>query len=264
MSTIDSSYSTPAISATSTVQQVSQGVSSGEQSDNAAVVAVTEDMLKQALGYDQSNRNLNDGISTTQVADAALEEVSGLIQQMRELAAQASSGTYSDSDRQALQTDMGGLQNEFSQRLQSTTFNGNNLFSRDGVIQIQGGSDANGTISIPTRDLNTPLNNLDFFSLDLSTQAGATTALDVLDQSANLVTDTRTQFGVAQNQLTARIESIGEEQINTTQARSRMIDTDYAAATANLVREEILQSAGVAMQAHANTSRTDALQLLGV
>lgn len=264
MSTIDTSYSPPPISAPSSVQKVTQEISSGESTGSTAVVAMAEEMLKQSLGYDQSNRNLNDGVSTAQVADAALEEGDNLIQRMRELATQAASATYSDSNRQALQAEMTGLQDEFSNMVQSTSFNGNNLFTRNGAIQIQAGTDTDSMIGIPTTDLNAPLNSLNFFSLDLSTQAGATSALGILDQSAELITGTRAEVGAAQNQLTARVESIGEQQINTTQARSRMIDTDYAAATANLVREEVLQSAGIAMQAHANASRTDALQLLGV
>ena len=264
MSTIDTSYSAPPVSAPSSVQKASQAISSGESTENAAVVAMAEEMLKQSIGYDRSNRNLNDGISTTQVADAALENSSDLLQRMRDLATQAANGTYSDSNRQAIQAEMSGLQNEFRDLLQNSAFNGNNLFTQDGTIQIQAGNSDGNTIGIPTTDLNGQLSGLNLFSLDLSTQAGATAALGVIDQSANQVTETRSQIGAVQNQLETRVRSIGEEQINTTQTRSQMVDTDYAAATAELVREQIKESASIAMQSHANASRTDALQLLGV
>ncbi len=264
MPSIDTSYSTPPVSAPSGVQKASQEIASGESAENATVVAMAEEMLKQSMGYDRSNRNLNDGISTTQVADAALEDSSDLLQRMRELATQAASGTYSDSNRQAIQAEMSGLQEEFSHLMQNSAFNGNNLFTQNGAIQIQAGNSDGNTIGIPTTDLYGQLNSLNFFNLDLSTQGGATTALGVIDQSANRVNETRAEIGAVQNQLESRVESIGEAQINTTQARSRMIDTDYAAATAELVREQILQSANIAMQSHANTSRTDALKLLGV
>ena len=260
MSSIDTSYSSPTVSA---INHTTENIASGEEvnsaSENPAALSIAAQMLSQLQEINQGERNLNDGISLTQVADESLENGSELIQRMRELAEQAANGIYNDSNRTALQQEMGQLQNQFNDIIQNTTFNGQQLLNQDSTINIQAGEDAFG---IQTTDLSNQLAPL--FTLDISTQQGATSAIGALDQSLSVVTENRAEFGATQNRLESRLEVAREQNLNTVDARSRIIDTDYAKATAERSREQILQSAEVAMHTHANTSRTDVLQLLGV
>lgn len=264
MPSIVTSYSPPPIQPSSSINATREAVASGSSDQGATVAAMAEQMLSQSTGYDRTARNLNDGISAAQVADANLEESQQLVERMRELATQAANGIYSNNQRTALQAEMSQLQGEFTQITQNSSFNGNNLLGENGTIAIQAGTGDNDTIGIPTTDLNSRLNSLNFFDIDLSTQAGASSALGILGESSSLVSATRAQYGTVQNQLESRIDVTFEQRDNSVEARGRLIDTDYAAATAELARKQILESAGLAMQSHANTSRTDALQLLGI
>ena len=268
MPTINTNYTPPPIQATSSINQTHEALSTGSAVNStdqgAAVLAIAEGMLSQSKGYDQSARNINDGVSMAQVADGALDEEQQLMERMRELATQAANGIYSDNNRAALQTEMSELQDEFRNIAQNTSFNGKQMLAENGTVAIQAGADANSTIAVPTTDLSAQLNSLNFFTMDLSTQQGAGSALAILEQSSELVSGVRAQYGAVQNQLESRVSTVLEQNTNIIEGHSRLIDTDYAATTAQLARQQILESAGIAMQSHANASRTDALQLLGI
>ncbi len=266
MSLISTSYS-PTIHSVDGSRQTHEALSTGTRvnhaSDDPAALAIATEMLSRIQGNDQGSRNINDGISLAQVADASLEGGTELIQRMRELATQATNGIYNDDNRAALQQEFGQLQEQFSDLASNSQFNGISLLNQNGTIDIQSGSGEGDTIGIETTDLNAQLNGINFFSLDLSTQAGASAALGALDESLQLVDEARTQFGSTQNRLEARLRSVEVQNLNTAEARSRISDTDYAQATADRARQQILESAGIAMQSHSNASRQDALQLLG-
>ncbi len=266
MSLIGTNYSSPMISNGYAVDRTNESLATGTRvnsaSDDAAALAIATTMLSQSNGFQQGMRNINDGISMVQVADAGLEQGTELIQRMRELATQASNGIYSDENRAALQTEMSQLQEEFRSINQSTSFNGNNMLATDGSVQIQAGEGADGSLGIQTSDINAQMGNIDFFSMDLSTQAGAASAMGTLDQSLEVMSAARAEYGATQNRLESRVDTVQEQRINMESARSRLIDTDYAQATADRSRQQILEQANLAMQGHANASRGDVLQLL--
>lgn len=267
MVTIDSSY-TSSIAPTSAVHRANEALATGSRinsaSDDAAGLAIAVELTSQSEGLNQGTRNLNDGISLAQVADSSLEEGTELVQRLRELALQATNGINSDSNRSAIQTEFGQLQQQFSDLVQNTTFNGNNLLSQNSTVAIQAGGAEGDTINLQTADLNDQLNTAGFFALDVSTQGGAANALSVLDESLGLISETRSTFGATQNRLESRVESVQIQNVNAVEARSRIADTDYAQVTAERARDQILESAGIAMQSHNNASRQDALQLLGI
>ncbi len=266
MPLIGTSYNVPNITSPFGVERTNESLATGQRvnsaSDDAAALSIATAMLSQSNGFQQGARNINDGISMVQVADAGLEQGGELMQRMRELATQAANGINSDSDRSALQAEFSQLQEEFSNITQSTSFNGNNMLATDGTVQIQAGDGADSTLGVQTTDMNAQLNNINFFSMDLSTQAGAASALGTLDQSLGLVSEARAEYGATQNRLESRLDVVQGQNVNTEAARSRLIDTDYAAATADRSRQQILQQANIAMQGQANASRSDVLQLL--
>jgi flagellin len=136
------------------------------------------------------------------------------------------------------------------------------MLSTDGAVQIQAGDGADSTLNIQTTDINAQMNGIDFFSMDLSTQAGAASAMSTLDQSLEVISEARAEYGAVQNRLESRVDTVQEQRINMESARSRLIDTDYAQATADRSRQQIIGQANLAMQGHANASRGDVLQLL--
>ncbi len=264
MNTISASYPTLSTATTGTVPRshAAESIASGVDQESVTLSTMAEKLQTQATEQEQVLRNLNDGVSTVQLSDHALEHQSALVQQMRELAVQAANGTYSSSNREMLQSDLNQLQQELRNSAQQAQFNNQSLLTQNGSLGIAGGGSS--SIEVPTFDIPGSFDQLGLFSLDLSTPQGATDALGVLDQSQELITQNRGELGATANQLEVRSQATTDQNLVVRQSASQLIDTDYAASTAELVREQIVQSVEVAMQSHSNLSRTNAMQLLGV
>lgn len=265
MSQIDTQYSTSAVASTSAVTATQRTIATGEaESSNPAAAAIVDIQNTQINEQGQETRNLNDAVSAAQLADQALEQGRELIQQMQEYAVQAANETYSDNQRMALQAELAQLQEAFQSLSDQSGFNGKNLLAAESNIEMQLETDGTLSFELPALNLDGQLNQLNFFSVNFTSAQEAAQSLPVLESAATVIDQSRAQVGVTQQQLESRVEQLLTQQTNTTLSRSQQFDIDYAAATAELAREQILESASVAMQSHANTSRTDALQLLGV
>jgi len=256
-------------SASMSLQQSMERLSTGKRinsaSDDAAGLAISNSMTSQINGMNQGIRNANDGIAMAQTADGALDEVTNMMQRIRELAVQASSGTYSSSDRTNMQTEVGQLTTQINSILTNTQFNGVNLFDgsagASGTVKIQTGANAADTVSITFADQTTAL---DLSSVDVSGTDGtaANTALSTIDTALTAVNTARAGYGASESQLQSAVNNMTSDSTNLTDARSRIQDADFSAETTNLAKAQILTQASTAMLAQANQSQQSVLKLL--
>jgi flagellin len=243
------------------LQRLSSGLRINSAKDDAAGLAISDRMTSQIRGLNQAVRNANDGISIAQVAEGALGEVTSALQRIRELAVQSASDTNSASDRASLQKEVTALLSEVDRISTDTKFNG--IVLLDGNFTgklIQVGADAGQTIQIDITASDTTTLAIDV--VDISTQGGADTALGLLDTAIGTVDELRADLGALQNRFSSVVASNQATAENVTAARSRVLDADFAAETANLSRAQILQQAGTAMLAQANQQPQNVLSLL--
>lgn len=241
------------------LQRLSSGLRINSAKDDAAGLAIAEKMLSQSRGMTVAMRNANDGISAAQTAEAGLSAVSGHLQRMRELAVQAASGQYDSTNRAALDKEFQQLASEITRAVDATNFNGKKLldgnFSNIG-FQIGSTTTSESTISVT-------ISSVSASSLGSITDvAAATSAMSALDAAINTVNTARADLGAVQARFEGVLVQLAAAQENTEAARSRIMDTDYAAETAKLARAQILQQAGTAMLAQANALPQNVLSLL--
>jgi len=256
-------------SASMSLQQSMERLSTGKRinsaSDDAAGLAISNSMTSQINGMNQGIRNANDGIAMAQTADGALDEVTNMMQRIRELAVQASSGTYSSSDRTNMQTEVSQLTTQINSILTNTQFNGVNLFDgtagTSGTVKIQTGANAADTVSMTFSDQTT---TLDLSAVDVSGTDGtaANAALTTIDTALTAVNTARAGFGASESQLQSAVNNMTSDATNLTDARSRIQDADFSAETTNLAKAQILTQASTAMLAQANQSQQGVLKLL--
>jgi flagellin len=251
------------------LQRLSSGLRVNSAKDDAAGLAVSEGLSSLVRGNTVAVRNANDGISVGQTAEGALGQISNNLQRIREIAVQAANGSISDSQRGNLQKEVDQLTQEISRITQTTNFNGQVLLSAAQTLTFQIG--ASGTVdnqvTISTADLTTLSAgyNADLTAtgtIDVTNSGTASAWLSAIDDAMSTITTQRATFGGVQNRFEAVISNLSNYNENLTAARSRIMDTDYAAETANLTRNQILQQAGTAILAQANQLPQSALQLL--
>ena len=251
-----------------TLQSLSSGQRVNSATDDPAVAAIIQQFAAQIAGSDQAARNLNDGVSLTQVADGAIEQLSSNSNRLRELAVAAGNSTLSSQDRSALQAEADQLSQANNDIVQQTNFNGVSLLKGGNSLTFQSGANAEGSnqTSLATPNLSAAPANGGLFSLaggvDLSSPTAATQSLSNLDADINTLSANRAQFGAASNAFAAEIDNLQTRSINLSAARSRSGDTDYAAATAQLAQQQIKSQANIAVQAQANASASQVLTLL--
>lgn len=241
------------------LQRLSSGLRINSSKDDAAGLAIAEKMSSQSRGMMVAMRNANDGISTAQTAEAGLSTIGTHLQRMRELATQAASGQYDSTNRAALNKEFSALSSELTRALDATNFNGTKLL--DGnysaiAFQIGSTTTSESQISITIGSVN--VSSLG----SISDVAGATAAMSALDTAINDVSNSRADLGALQSRFEGVLTQLASAKENTDSARSRIMDADYAAETANLTRSQILQQAGTAMLAQANQLPQNVLSLL--
>ena len=242
------------------LQRIGSGKKVNSAADNAAAVAIIERFAAQITGFGQSIRNSSDGISFTQVADAGLSTISDDIQRIRELSIQSANGSLTDGDRATLQSEVVQLQQGIGQSIDRANFNGVDIFKTDAVISFQVGASADDSIDLSTQNLADDFT--DFSSIDISTQAGAQSALADIDAVLQTVTEQRVNFGAIQNRLESSITDLENNRVNTIAARSRMEDADIAREVSEQIKGSIQQQSGIAVQSLANSSAELVLRLL--
>ncbi|HEX2796019.1 MAG TPA: flagellin domain-containing protein [Immundisolibacter sp.] len=243
------------------LQRLSSGLRINSAKDDAAGLAISDRMTAQIRGLNQAVRNANDGISVAQVAEGALGEVTNALQRIRELAVQSANDTNSAADRTSLQAEVTQLVAEIDRIAGQTKFNGKALL--DGtftaaVFQIGAYAGENVTITIADSDAAA----LSVAAVTVATQAGADAAITSIDAALVQVDGQRGDLGAIQNRFESIIASGQVTAENVSAARSRILDADFAAETANLSRAQILQQAGTAMLAQANQQPQNVLSLL--
>jgi flagellin len=247
--------------------QLSTGQRINSAADDAAGLTIGNKMTTQIRSLNQAVRNANDGISMLQTADAATTEMSQMLFRMRELAVQSANGTNDTPERDALQLEFSGLQTQLSNTISNTTWNGMNLLDggvgSGGSVSFQVGSGSAESISMPLATLNssdvtTVLN----ISTSIAIAADAQTSLATIDDAISQIDSERGKWGAMMNRLTYAADNATNVSMNSAVSRSRIMDTDYAQATAEMARAMILNQAGTAMLSQANQQPMYVLALL--
>ncbi len=258
------------------MQRLSSGLRVNSAKDDAAGLAIAERMTAQVRGMSTSIRNANDGISMAQTAEGALGKVSDSLQRMRELSVQAANATNSDSDKNSLDKEFGELAKEIQRVLGGTSFNGQHMLGADAKafqFQVGANTSSNDAIDITSTNLTTDATITSVAGTDntgagravidsTATAASIKTVIDNIDLAISTVSDQRAVMGASQSRFDSVIANLQSSVENQTAARSRIMDTDFAAETANLSRSQILQQAGNAMVAQANQLPQQVLTLL--
>jgi len=232
--------------------------------DDAAGLAIGKDLESRVSGLNQAIRNTNDGISIIQIAEGALDEGTTLLQRMRDLAVQASSDGISDTERVYLEAESDKLIAAFDDLSTAAKWNGSSVFT-DTAFVFQTGADAGDTVSV-TVAVGTANDFLDNANADadvnLTSRANASTSITRIDEALAEVASKRAQLGAEQAQLEATVRNLSNVAENTAAAAGRIMDTDYAAETANLTKAQILQQAATSILAQANAQPQAVLSLL--
>jgi len=246
------------------LQRLSSGLRINSAKDDAAGLAISERINAQVKGFNVAIRNANDAMSLMQVADGGAGQISDNLQRMRELAVQSANGTLNSGDRDNLTVEFNALGAEVSRLGEATKFNSVNLLNSSQTLtfQVGAGTTTNDQITVSTVDVRASTLALDSASIQISTAALALAAITNLDSGINTLTTARARFGAALNRTTAVVSSLQIAVENQSAARGRIVDADFASETANLSRSQILQQAGTAMLAQANSLPQQVLSLL--
>ena len=262
--------STSQSSLATSMQRLSSGLRINSAKDDAAGLAIAERMNAQVRGMNVAIRNANDGISLAQTAEGALSKVGDSLQRMRELAVQARNATNNSSDKDSLNKEFAQLQSEITRVLGGTSFNGKHMLGADATamsFQVGANTTADDSVAVTTTNMTTAttITNVTGTAavIDSSATAGAIgTVIDNIDKAIDNVNDTRATFGATQSRFDAIISNLQQAVENQSAARSRIMDADFAAETANMSRSQILQQAGTAMVAQANQLPQQVMKLL--
>jgi flagellin len=242
------------------MNRLSSGKRINSAKDDAAGLAIATRMDAKVRGLTQAIRNANDGISLAQTAEGAMSETSNILVRMRELAVQAASGTASAEDRAALQVEVTQLISQIGDIATRTDFNGTTLLDGTANLDVQTGVEAGETVNITICDMQAA--GLGVAAVDLSTAAGASGALTVLDTAIQTVADERANLGAVQNRFDTTVNNLTSTVTNLTEAKSRIEDADFSVETTKLASAQILAQASTAMLAQANQSQQGVMNLL--
>lgn len=245
--------------------RLSSGLRVASASDDPAGLGISERMRAQIRSLGQASRNAQDGSSLAQTAEGALAEVHSSLHRMRELAIQASNGTYSTEDRAVLDVEFQAIIAEIDRIANSTEFNGIPLLdgSQTSVtIQVGLENAVSDTITVGLQDVSSTALGLSGGTFDVTDAANAQGVLAALDTATNSVNTARGNLGASQNRLQSTIRSILNVRENLSAAESRIRDVDVASETADLTRNSIMQQAAASILAQANSQPQIALSLL--
>ena len=251
------------------MEQLSTGSRINSAKDDAAGLAIGQSQTSQIRGLNQAVRNLNDGVNLLQTAEGALTETTNMLQRMRELAVQSASGTYSTTQRSYLATEFLALGSQIENIASQTTWNGYTVLTgttggtTQGTYSFQAGQTSGQTIDVAIGAMT--LSALGITATNaavITTAASASAAIAYIDSAINTVNSQRATIGAAINRMTYAADNITNISSNTAASRSTIMDTDYATASTNLSKNQIIQQAATAMLAQANQQPQSVLSLL--
>ncbi len=247
------------------MEQLSTGKRINSAADDAAGLAIGNRMTAQIKALDQSVRNANDGISMLQTAEGATKEITNMLQRMRELSVQAANDSYSSSDRTAIAGEMTQLTNEVTRIATNTQWNGMAILSGAAAystMTFQVGTEGDATSAITVGFSAMSAGALTITALSVSTSVQAQASIELLDTAITAVDTFRSGLGARINRLTSAADNLANVALNTSASRSQIEDTDYAKATTELAKSQIIQQAATAMLAQANQAPQSVLSLL--
>ncbi len=234
--------------------------------DDAAGLAISENLRAQIRGQKQARRNAQDGISMAQVAEGGLSQMTNMLIRLRELAIQAASDTIGDKERQLVDIEYQQIKQEMQRITESTEYNGTSLLVGEGAIMdIQIGIHNDPRIDRLSYDpakTDASVEALGLTGINVLTKENAQTSLGVIDAAMTSVGGMRANYGALQNRLSSVIENLSVANENLQAANSRIRDTDYAEESAELARQNVIKQAQVAVLAQANQQPQYAMQLL--
>jgi len=248
------------MSLSKSIDRLSTGKRINSAADDAAGNSIATRMTSQIRGLNQAVRNANDGISLVQTAEGGMNEITNMVQRMRELAVQSSTGTLGTEDRANLQQEVTALLAQITEVATKTDFNGVKLLDTTGTVKIQTGINATDQIDIDLTAVD--VGDLAIGTVDISTDTGARTAITALGTALNSLTTAQAKLGAGQNRLQATVSSLVNRSTNLSEARSRIQDANFSEESTNLARSQILSQASTAMLAQANQSQQGVLSLI--
>ena len=242
------------------MEKLSSGLRITKAGDDAAGLAISEKMRSQIRGLDQANRNVQDGISLIQTAEGGMEEITNILQRMRELTVQGANDTNDVKEREKIDTELEQLSSEITRIAESTAFNGKNLLNTAGTITLQVGANGGQVISVALEKLDST--TLTVNNLSVTTASAANDSTAAIDTALETINTKRATFGAQQNRLEYTQNNLTTSSENLTAAESRIRDVDVAKEMVNLSKLNILQQASQAMISQANQQPQGVLQLL--
>jgi flagellin len=232
------------------MEQLSTGKRINSASDDAAGVAISVRMAAQVSSLGQAVRNANDGISMLQTADGAAQTVTDLLHRMKELTVQALNETNTSDQRGYLADEFSGLTDRASDIISDTTWNGHAVLALGGSVTFAVGSKTDDTVEVDFADFSGTAAITAALALDLNGATGS--FLSDIDDALAAVNSARAEWGAGMNVLAHRADNAGNVAMNLDISRSRIADADYAQATSEMARAQIVQQAGTAMLSQAN------------
>jgi len=257
---------------TTSMTRLSSGLRINSAADDAAGMQIATRETSQIRGQNVAVKNANDGISMAQTAEGALQESTNILQRMRELAVQSANGTNGTADTVATNQEFAQMSDELTRIAQSTNLNGKNLLDGTaGTMTLQVGS-STGTANQITLALNTSFDATTLAVASATVVISGTTpaialansngAITAIDAALATINSTRSSLGASENRLTSTVNNLQNVTQNATAALGRIEDTDFAAETANLTKQQTLQSASTSVLAQANQLPNAVLKLL--
>lgn len=243
--------------------------------DDAAGSAIASRFTSQINGFNTAIRNAGDGISLGQVADGALSSITENLQRIRDLSVQSANGIYNDDDRLNIQKEVDALRSEVDRTLEESAFNGRKLFdgSFEAIFQI--GPNAGNTVELTIDRLSSDSIGKKTLSenpgdtsgvllkdLQVTSAQSSQVAIQSIDNVLDSISSLRAEVGAAQNQFESTVSNLRTSEINFSESRSRIEDTDFAKSLSELTANEIREKFQLAMQAKANSNQKQVLDLL--
>ena len=235
--------------------------------DDAAGLAIGKDLESRVNGLNQAVRNVNDGISMVQIMEGAYDEVTTILQRMRDLAVQAANESLTSTERTYLDNEQSKLADAIDSVMNQAKFSNKDLAvaNSNTSVVIHSGADAGDTITVTLSTTTTEDADgmtVDATDITLTSTANATSAIGHIDDALSQVAGQRAALGASQSQLESTVRNLANVAENTAAAAGRVMDTDYAAETANLTKAQILQQAATSILAQANAQPQAVLSLL--
>jgi len=243
------------------------GLRINKSADDAAGLAISDNLRGSIASFGQAARNAQDGISFIQVAEGAMTEIGGMVTRLRELSVQAASDTIGHNERQYLDKEAQQLKLEIERIAQGTNYNGTNLLNGTGEkLDFQIGiknDEFLDRISYEPGLTNSTLDNMGLADIDLSDKTAAQNGLDKIDSSVQVLNGNRAQLGALQNRLKSTIANTEVAVENFSAARSRIMDADYSQVSADLAKDTVKTQASTSVLAQANQTTGMAMKLIG-